>query len=192
VVAAAINLRREDLPGFSATPRPITPTFRAELADESRCPGGTGHPRLLASSFSDSFRSGSGANGVTIVSSVRVRPTPAAVSRDLVPKPSTDKGCLARALRRLLAPYYRVLGVLVVPLDVRTPRWSRTLAYEAILGARPRGRSAVLRVYADSVGFAYGQDEIELTALSASQPFSPATEQALIGLMLERAKTHPR
>jgi hypothetical protein len=95
-------------------------------------------------------------------------------------------------MRRLLAPYYGVLGVLVVPLDVRAPRQSHALAYEAILGARPHGQSRVLTVYADNVGFAYGQDQIELTVLSASHPCSPTTEQSLIGLMLERAKAHPR
>ncbi len=51
---------------------------------------------------------------------------------------------------------------------------------------------AVGTAYVDNIVFAYGQDDIALTAVSYGTPFPTGGEQTMLNLLVARAQHHPR
>ena len=191
-VAAAIGLHHGDLPTLVASPNPITAQERVQEAQLSACDGSVPASGAWAQAQSPSFDQPSSAQAVTsISSSTRILPTTQLVARDL----ATAEGprelpCVRKELTTVLEASLgkgnsvSLSGQRAAPVIAGT----FTLRFTATLDLKQGATRVKVPLYADVIGFAYGQAEVSLNVVQSGARPSAAFERRLAGVLLARAK----
>lgn len=192
-VAVAINLRPSDLPTLAAQANPITAAQRRFSAQLTACLGGVPDNEAYADAQSPTFTS-SGSSSLTISSTTEILPSAALVAKDLAAVRSA-KGipCLQRQLGTQLkaslakGDTLSIHGVLL-PAIVTGSDGTFALRFNVVVGVKQGGSSVPVRVYYDTVGFAYGQAEVGFDVLSTATTPSISLERRLGASLLARAR----
>ena len=191
-VATAINLRHGDLPTLEQQPNPITAQQRQESAQLNACIGETPPSKMLADVQSPNFV-GPSPDTLTLSSETQIQPSAADVANDLVAihRPHA-LSCLQSALVKSLttsAPKGSTFSVSAERLPATLPGTSGVAAVRvtAIFHVKQGSKTVTVPAYIDDVGFAYGQAEISLNAISTLQPPSATLETKLAVLLISRA-----
>jgi hypothetical protein len=192
-VAAAISLTHRDLPKLSAQSNPITAQQRRFSAQLTACLGGVPDKLAYADAQSPTFTS-SGRASLTISSNTEILPSAALVAKDLASVRS-PKGipCLQRQLGAQLkaslakGDTIRIHGVLL-PAIVTGSDGTFALRFKVVVGIK-QGRSTVpVRLYYDTIGFAYRQAEVGFDVLGTATVPSSSLERRLGASLLARAR----
>jgi hypothetical protein len=191
--AHAVNLRAEDVPGFTASSKKEPGT-----ADEARlerklwrCVGATNAERGLAESGSPSFKRESGIVQVGTSSNVSVARTSAAATRELTELRSRrTRGCLQAYLHLLfMGPAFHGAPVDHVSLSLGIPpAFGTTGAFAWRIAVTFTVRSLRVPLYLDVLGFVYGPAQVTLFSSGFPVPFPAAGEEHLFSLLVARAK----
>jgi hypothetical protein len=192
-LAASLNLRASDLPGFTPTSerKHETSAEKATGHKLQRCMGGQGGGGALAEASSKSFERHADILHVSVSSSVTVVSTPAQAVADLVAIRSDHaRVCLTRYMRELLAGQTQGgASARLVSIVSATPSaagTSGTFAWR-ITGELTLNEVKV-RFYIELVGFARDREDVELLSFGLPIPFPARAEQELFSLLLARAK----
>jgi hypothetical protein len=194
VIAAAVNLRASDLPGFRLSSGGSGGvTFGGESGSLfRRCWGsdGTG----LAGIDSPTFDAGSGLQAESIGSNVAVASSPVAVVSDLALASSARlRSCIAQAWDSVTFTEKGVQGgfsgaqITSLSMPMARAETSVGLRMTAMLDVE----SVSLPIYVDIYGFGVGRTEATLTTFGVQQPVPVATEQQLSALLVSRAIAQP-
>jgi hypothetical protein len=187
--ARVVNLTLADVPGAAIS------RHQKESAAERRedhCSGEGDGSQVIAEADSPSFVRGAGLTRETLSSGVTVGRS-AAVAQAAIAfvASATGRACYARILRQHLAPQssagvsVQSVDVTALPVTLPVPSFG-----VRILATLRTARSRLsIRLYSDLLGFAAGQSEITFEATSLVQPEPRKTEEELLKLMLERART---
>ena len=191
-VAVAINLRQSDLPKLSAQSNPITAQERRFSAQLTACLGGVPDNLAYADAQSPTF-TGSGQTSLTISSDTEILPSAALVAKDLAAVRSR-KGipCLRHQLGvQLKASIGKgdTLSIHGVPLPsvVSGSDGTFALRFNVIVGIKQGSSTLPVRVYYDTIGFAYRQAEVGFDVLSTATAPSDSLERRLGASLLARA-----
>lgn len=191
-VAVAINLRHSDLPKLSAQSNPITAQERRFSAQLTACLGGVPDNLAYADAQSPTF-TGSGQTSLTISSDTEILPSAALVAKDLAAVRSR-KGipCLRHQLGvQLKASIGKgdTLSIHGVPLPsvVSGSDGTFALRFNVIVGIKQGSSTLPVRVYYDTIGFAYRQAEVGFDVLSTATAPSDSLERRLGASLLARA-----
>jgi hypothetical protein len=192
-VAVAINLRQSDLPKLAAQSNPITAQQRRFSAQLTACLGGVPDNLAYADAQSPTFTSSS-SSALTISSNTEILPSAALVAKDLAAVRSR-KGipCLQRQLgAQLKASLGKgdTLSIHAVPLPAIVLGSDGTFAlrFNVVVGIKQGSSTVPVRVYYDTIGFAYGQAEVGFDVLSTAAVPSGALERRLGASLLARAR----
>jgi hypothetical protein len=190
-IAAAINLRAADLPGFKATPSSPSSSSVAP-ASLTRCAPALAKPAWVSSPL---FTQITKTALVKVQSSVLTEPSQAAAENDLATdrKPSVTT-CITSALRAVTVPSstahpLRLVDVHVadVPFAVTGSAGALDVRIQYAYNAQPG-----LAFYIDIRIVAAGRDELGLLTLSSPSPFRSAAADRLAALLVSRAAAPPR
>ena len=197
--ARAVNLRSDDLPGFSASARRNRETQAEKRLGRQllRCVGAVAENGLAEVGSGDFERRGLG-SVLSVASNVSVTRTSALAARELSRlRSGRSRRCVASYFRQLLQIQHLGSGTLG-PVSVQhgTPpapgaaggfawRISATLTVHVNHG---RLRSVRAPFYIDILGFVYGPAEVTLFSFGTPVPFPAAAQQHLYTLLLARAK----
>jgi hypothetical protein len=191
-VATAVNLRQSDVPTLKAQSNPITAQQRQDNAELSACIGETPPSELLADEQSPNFV-GPSPDTLTVSSETQIEPSVAAVTKDLaaIHRPLALT-CLRSDLAKALAssaPKGGSYTVSISRLSATLPGTSGVAAVRvtAIFHVKEGSKTVTVPAYVDDVGFAYGQAEISLNAISVLQPPSATLETKLALALVARA-----
>lgn len=192
-VAVAINLRHGDLPTLAAQSNPLTAQQRRFSAQLTACLGGVPNSEAYADAQSPTF-TGSGSSSLTISSTTEVLPSAALVAKDLAAVRSA-KGipCLQRQLGAQLkaslakGDTLSIHGVLL-PAIVSGSDGTFALRFNVVVGVKQAGATVPVRVYYDTIGFAYGQAEVGFDVLTTATVPSTSLERRLGASLLARAR----
>lgn len=192
-VAVAINLRQSDLPKLSAQSNPITAQERRFSAQLTACLGGVPDKLAYADAQSPTF-TGSGSSSLTISSDTEILPSAALVRKDLAAVRSA-KGipCLQNQLgAQLKASLGKgdTLSIHGLPLPpiVSGSDGTFALRFNVVVGVKQGSSSVPVRVYYDTIGFAYRQAEVGFDVLSTATAPSSSLERRLGASLLVRAQ----
>lgn len=193
-IAAAINLRSPDLPGFrlsSAGSGGVT--FGGESGSLfKRCWGSdnTG----LSGINSPTFDAGSALQTESVSSNVAVASSPGAVVSDLaLARSALLRSCIVQAWDSVTFTQTGVQGgfsgaqITSLSVPMAQADTSVGLRMTAMLNVE----SVSLPIYVDIYGFGVGRTEVTLTTFGAAQPVPVATEQRLSALLVSRAIAQP-
>ncbi len=192
-VAVAISLRQGDLPTLAAQNNPITAAQRRFSEQLTTCLGGVPGKEAYADAQSPTF-TGSGSSSLTISSTTEVLPSAALVAKDLATVQSA-KGipCLQRQLGAQLqaslakGDTLKISGV-PLPAIVSGSDGSFALRFNVIVGIKQGSSTVPVRVYYDTIGFAYGQAEVGVDVLTTATVPSTSLERRLGASLLARAR----
>jgi hypothetical protein len=192
-VANAINLRHSDLSGLTEQPNPLTAQDRAENARLTKCVGGVPDGEALGIAQSPNFVS-SGAASSTISSEVEIVPTPKLAAKDLA-SISGPRGipCLESELAsslRVQAPKDEHLTVhgATLPSPVSGSDGAFSIRITIVVRVT-KGTTVVSEpIYADEIGFIYGQAEVSLSDVDILGKPSATLERRLAALLLTRTR----
>lgn len=192
-VAVAINLRQGDLPKLSAQSNPITAEQRRFSAQLTACLGGVPDKLAYADAQSPTFTS-SGSASLTISSNTEILPSAAFVAKDLATVRS-PKGipCLERQLGAQLKASLATGDTLTIhgvplPPIVSGSDGTFALRFNVVVGLKQGSSTVPVRVYYDTIGFAYRQAEVGFDVLSTATAPSSALERRLGASLLARAR----
>jgi hypothetical protein len=191
-IAAAINLRIADLPGYVAQPATAqTASDRQLTAQLDRCaPGVNRSPGISSPDFGIPGGAAAVSSNVTRVAS------PALAQDDLagIERPGVGS-CVARAMLRVnfgaAGPGQPILvtgaTASVRPLVLPGSDGGFTLEVRIALAVSGHPLPAVLDVH----GLTVGRDELTVTTFTLAQSFAPATATQLVSRVLGRALAQP-
>lgn len=194
-VAGAISLRQGDLPGYTQASNPVTAQERKQGDQLASCDGSTPESDALAVAQSPYFSPRSNPNSLTVSSSSEILASAQLVAKDLhaVEGPH-GVPCLESELEpELEATLGKGSTVTVtgarLPLVVSGADGSFSLAFTFSLGIKQGKKTVKVPVYADLIGFAYGQAEVALDVIDTggAKP-STSLERRLAGVLVARAK----
>ncbi len=192
-VATAIALRPSDLPSLRQQSNPITAQDRRLNAQLTACMGGVPDSQALADGQSPSFAS-SGNLPVTINSDTEILPSTALVAKDLASiTGSRGLPCLQTQLASQLRASLSTGETLSVhgarvPSVVSGSDGTFAIRFSVVIHATSGGSTVSVPLYADSIGFAYGQAEVSFTVVETGAKPSAALERRLAGLLVARAR----
>ncbi len=192
--AHAVNLRPADVPGFKVSPPKTRSNPRENRLERQmlECVGAAGPNKELAEVDSHEFQR-TGAGDFSVSSSVSVARTPAIAARALsVIRSERTRECLSRYVSKLFE-HMHVHGAKIGELSVSSeaaaaPGTAGGYVLRIDANVTALGRSVPLSL--EMFGFVCGQAGISLMATSLPAPFPAAARQALLQLLLERAKAH--
>lgn len=194
--ARAVNLRPRDVPGFMVSPD-RTRHARAEktLEDKLRaCVGPASPPGTLVQLSASGFERSGLDYEESVNSAVSVAPTSTIAATGIAAIRSSHVArCLIDYFDRLLKaqrePAVKQIGsISISPLRRETP--GAKLSFALRISSAIIARGFRVHVYADIIGFVYGQAQVTLLTSGAPRPFPSATEQGLLSLLLRRARAH--
>jgi len=191
-VAVAISLRHSDLPTLGQHSNPITAQERSLNAQLTACIGGVAESMALAEAQSPSF--GAGSSSVTINSDTEILPSAALVANDLAAiTGSRGLPCLQAELGRQLrasAAKGETLTIHGAPLPSVVSGSDGTFAirFSVVVRATSGTTTVSVPLYADFIGFAYGQAEVSLDVVQTGSKPSAAIERQLAALLVARAR----
>lgn len=188
--AHAVQLTAADVPGAHAAPHSKTPAAREREA--SHC-GGRTQP-VIGGARSQELQRGHGLDRESLSSSVEVLRSAKSVERDLsYVQTSGGLHCYERVLGRSLQeeaqPDIKLLGVRVAPLEVSVAGAGRAKGIRILARVGVPGAGTVVPLYVDALSMPYGPAEIDLYGTSFVQPVAERTEQELLSLLHQRART---
>jgi hypothetical protein len=191
--AVAINLRHVDLPSLAAHSDPITAQQRRFSTQLTACLGGVPDSQAYAEVQSPTF-TGSGSSSLTVSSSTEILPSAALVAKDLaavagakgIPCLETQLGSELRA-SLAKGDTLQIHGGRV-PAVVSGSDGAFALRFDVVVDLKQGKTSFPVRVYYDTIGFAYGQAEVGLDVLSTSTKPSTTLERRLGAILLARAR----
>ncbi len=191
-LAAALNLRASDLPGFTASSERKHETLVEEKLEHklARCMGGQATSDALAEASSKSFERHAEVIRLSVSSTVTIVATPAQAAAELKAIRSAHaRVCLTSFMREVLAKQAQGgASAKLVSISSGTPSaagTSGTFAWR-ITGAFTLHEVKV-PFYIELVGFAHGQDEVQLLSFGLPVPFPASAEQELFSLLVARA-----
>jgi hypothetical protein len=189
VLARALNLRPEDVPGFGASvPERESSRDRQVAGELAACAGGVGKSHQLAQASSDNFKRGGGL--VQVSSGVAVMQTPALAEQDLrALRSARGKSCLARILGSYFNGRQQQGATFGAPtISTGTPPAPGTAGGIALRVTLPvTAHGVTIPAYFDLLGFVYGRAEVSLIAVGIPTAFPAQTEQQLFTLLVHRA-----
>jgi hypothetical protein len=191
--ARAVNLIAADIPEAKPSRQKKR---RPDPVEHPRCEGSVGRGPKVAEVESLRLIRGSELETEEITSSVTVRPDAAAAAKDLLWLQSRGaRECIAHVLSRRFggktikeAHWGRFT---VSSLPARAPGATGTVGFRIATTLSFPVSEVSVPLYVDVLGFIIGPAEVSLSALSATQPVPPETEQRLLTLLLTRAQAHP-
>jgi hypothetical protein len=191
-LAATLNLQASDLPGFTAAHEHEHDTLVEKKLERklARCMGGQATSDALAEASSKSFEHHAQVLHLSVSSSVTIVATPAQAAAELKAIRSDHaRVCLMSFMRELLAKQTQGgASAKLVSISSGTPSaagTSGTFAWR-ITGAFTLHEVKV-PFYIELVGFAHGQDEVQLLSFGLPVPFPASAEQQLFSLLVARA-----
>lgn len=191
-VATAIALRPSDLPSLSQHSNPITAQDRRLNAQLTACVGGVPESKALAEGQSPSFAS-TGNLPVTINSDTEILPSATLVAKDLASiTGSRGLPCLQAQLAGQLRSSLSKGETLSVhgarfPSVVSGSDGTFAIRFSVVVHATSGASTVSVPLYADSIGFAYGQAEVSFTVVETGAKPSAALERRLAALLVARA-----
>src|SRR5579864_4515511 len=198
-IAAAINLRASDLPGFTAQ-APDHSGTGSQIDSRMRACVGSGwiaqhSGSQLADVSSPQFASGSGLQAEQVSSDVTIKRSVGAVRSDLATIESGRiQGCLAPALDGVTIPTRSGLPVTIGNVQV-TQFAPSSAGSDGSFGIRTtmlmNAAGVNVPVVLDILGYAVGKDELGLITFGIGHPFSTPSEQQLSSLLITRALARP-
>ena len=196
-VAAAINLRASDLPGFAVAGSSSGVTNGGDAgAQFKRCFGPLPGGGESSGYNSPNFTRGSGVDDVTLSSNVTFVTT-AQLKRDVALARRADfPHCFAQAFGAMT---FKSDGVTITGSDARAQTLPTAPATAAgvlpVLGMRASltwtVRGVGIPVYFDLFLVGVGHDELLLDSFALEQPYSSAAEKQLVSLLVARALAQP-
>ncbi|HWJ49917.1 MAG TPA: hypothetical protein VNR42_02795 [Solirubrobacteraceae bacterium] len=191
-LAATLNLQASDLPGFTAVREHEHDTLVEKKLERklARCMGGQAASDALAEASSKSFERHVDVIHLSVSSSVTIVATPAQATAELKAiRSAHTRVCLTSFMRELLAKQtHGGTSAKLVSISSGTPSaagTSGTFAWR-ITGAFTLHEVKV-PFYIELVGFAHGQDEVQMLSFGLPVPFPASAEQELFSLLVARA-----
>jgi hypothetical protein len=190
-LAAALNLQASDLPGFTASSEHKHETLVEKKLEHklARCMGGQATSNALAEASSKSFERHDQVIHLGASSSVSIMASPAQAAAELKAiRSDRARVCLTRFMRELLAKQAPALSAKLVSISLGTPSapgTSGTFAWRVT--ANFTLHEVKVPFYIEMVGFAHGQDEVQLLSFGLPVPFPASAEQELFSLLVARA-----
>jgi hypothetical protein len=191
-VAAAISLRHSDLSTLTQQSNPITAQELRSNAAVTACVHGVPASEAYAQEQSPDFTDASGS--ITIDSTTEILSSASLARRDLAAV-TGPRGlpCLESQLKaQLQSGVAKGDVVTVTGARLPAPIGSTDGAFmvRVAIGLRVKGSGhAGVSLYADVIGFIYGQAEVALDVLTTRAKPSSSLEQRLAGDLLARAKS---
>jgi hypothetical protein len=192
-LAPRLNLQAGDLPGFQVSSRHARETTAEKGAARKlgQCVGGQDTNEALAEAGSQSFERQAHVLRVSVSSSVTIAQTAAAAAMELraIRGPRVQT-CLTRFLDELLEGETRdgASAKLVSVSKTTPPALGTAGAYAWRIVGEIAVKGVHIPFYVEIVGFAYGQDEVQLFSFGLPVPFPAFVERELFTLLVERAK----
>jgi hypothetical protein len=189
-VAAAINLTSADLPGYTAKRNATTAADKANDARLDRCLGSSPPSRALVDQRSPDFDKGAGLSLQEFSSEVSIQHSARVVQHDLAAiKSGKAQPCFKRFINRQLQQQGGG-QVSFDPVQVAVAQPSagdsgQSFGYRFTDVAHAGSQSIPFFVY--MFGWAYGQAEVSLTAVTISQPPASTELDRLESLLVGRA-----
>jgi hypothetical protein len=194
-VAGAISLRQGDLPGYAGSSNPVTAQERKQGDQVAACDGGTPESDALAVAQSPYFSPRSNPNSLTVSSSSEILASAQLVAKDLkAVEGPRGTPCLASELKpQLEATLGKGSSASItsarLPSVVSGADGSFSLAFTVSLSIKQGKTTVKVPLYADLIGFAYGQAEVGLDVIATGgEKPSTSLERRLAGVLLARAK----
>jgi hypothetical protein len=192
-VATVINLRHSALPSLGQQSNPITAQERRLNAQLTACMGGVPDSQALAEAQSPSFAD-SGNTSVMISSDTEILPSAALVAKDLAAITGPRglpclQAQLAGQLRSSLAKgeTLTIHGARFPPV-VSGSDAAVAIRFSVVVRATSGTTTASVPLFADLIGFAYGQAEVGLNVVETGAKPSAALERRLAALLVARAR----
>jgi hypothetical protein len=187
--AAAVALRRVDLPGSSPTARSRTPA--SEQREAAQC--GQRSTRALGGGRSPNFERRDGLDRESISSGVEVLSDAGAVEGDLAYASSrAGLRCyakvLAKSLRSERDSHVRLLGLRVGRLQLSVGAAGQASGIRIAARVGVAGAPVTVAVFVDALSLPYGPAELDLYSTSFVQPVPERTQSELLALLRERAR----
>jgi len=192
-VATAISLRHSDLSTLTQQSNPITAQELRSNAELTSCVNGVPASDAYAQEQSPDFTNASGS--ITIDSTAEILPSAALARRDLAAiTGARGLPCLEHELKaQLQSGSAKGDSVTVTGTRIPYPNGATggafKLRFTVALRAKHGSGSAGVSLYADVIGFIYGQAEVGLDVLTTATRPSSSLEQRLAGDLLARAKS---
>jgi hypothetical protein len=194
-IAAAISLRHSDLPKLEQQSNPITKQEQQQNAELTACIGGVPNSEALVETQSPTFAA-TGGSSLTVSSDTEILPSAALVAKDLAATVG-PKGvpCFESQLRAELAGSVakgQTLSIKTARLPPPVSGSDGTFGLRFTISVVAKQGSVAVKnapVYADLIGFAYGQAEVGLNVVSSGTKPSTALERQLTATLLKRART---
>jgi len=191
-IAPTLNLQASDLPGFTASREHKHETLVEKKLEHrlARCMGGQASSNALAEASSETFEHHAQVLHLTVSSSVTIVATAAqAVAELKAIRGAHTRVCLTRFMRELLAKQAQGgASAKLVSIGSGTPSAAGT---SGTFAWRITGEFKLHEVkvpfYIELVGFAHGQDEVQLLSFGLPVPFPASAEQELFSLLVARA-----
>jgi hypothetical protein len=190
--ARAVNLTREDVPGFTATPRhqAETPREKQLQAQLRACVGSVRFGGGLLEESSPDFRLKHSILDFGVSSEVAVARSAALAAGELSAlRAGRVRGCFSRYLDLLLAGQ-RQRGAKVSPVSIATgtpPAPGADGSFGWRISASFTLERFKLSLYVDILGFIRGPARVTLVSSGVLRPFPAAIQQQLFTLLLARA-----
>jgi len=190
-LAAAINLKRSDLPGYRATPSTSSGEDSKEDQRLNRCAGGVPDSKDVAKEDSPDFSTGGGTRVRQVSSTVSVLPTAALAAKDLAAVKSTrGRSCFRTFVNALLAKagngQVSFSKARVTPFQPATNGTDGAFGYRVRVTAR--GNGIRIPFFVDGLGFTKGPVEVALNVMSIGKRFPTTDEQRLLTVLVNRAQ----
>jgi hypothetical protein len=190
-LAAAINLKRSDLPGYRATPSQESADDRRQDTRLARCAGGVPPSKDIAKEDSPDFTVGAAAQVRQVSSSVTVLPSAALAAKDLAAVKSTrGRNCFRTFVNGILAKagngQVQFGKAQVTTFEPSASGADGAFGYRVRVVARSNGTR--IPFYVDGLGFTSGPVEVSLDVMSIGRRFPAADEQKLFATLAQRAQ----
>jgi hypothetical protein len=198
-IAAAINLKPSDMPGFKASGSSSSSSSSASNdpveSRMARCGVAMSHPREVSADSPD-FKKSSGVDFEQVSSHVGLERSPGTVATDLeAVRSSRVLNCFDKVLdgaqvgASIGSQTMHMIDVHASSLAYTVRGSDDAVDLRISLAYNPPG--PVLTVFLDFRTIATGHDEVMLTTVRTFQPFPAAKANRLVALLLRRALARP-
>lgn len=196
-VASAITIKHSDLPSYTQQKNPVTSEELRLDADLAKCDGGVPRTQAFAETQSQNFaKAPTGKPSIMITAATEIMPTAALAAKDLaattgprgIPCLKADLGAQLKASLPAGATLKTITGARL-PNVVAHSSSAFIDRFTVVIDVKASGATLKLVLYADAIGFTYGQAEVSLSFETSTAPPPQALERVLSEQLLVRAHT---
>ena len=197
-VANAIAIKHSDLPSYTQQKNPVTSEELRLDADLAKCDGGVPRTQAFAETQSQNFvKAPTGKPSIQITSDTEIMPTAALAAKDLaavtgprgIPCLRADLGAQLKSSLPAGATLKTITGTRL-PNVVAHSSSAFIDRFTIVISVKSSGAPTLkLVLYADAIGFTYGQAEVSLSFETSTAPPPQALERLLSEQLLVRAHT---